>query len=68
MRASLSVCLNLAEGNAKLSHKDRKRFFNISLASLREVQALIEVEELESLFPFADKLGASLYCLCRSID
>ena len=32
-RASLSVCLNLAEGSGKTSIKDRKRFYEIALAS-----------------------------------
>ena len=32
-RAAFSVCLNLQEGNAKLTKKDRRRFFNIAYAS-----------------------------------
>ena len=29
-RASLSIVLNLAEGSAKSSHKERKKFYEIS--------------------------------------
>ena len=34
-RACLSVALNLAEGSAKPTVKERRRFYGISLASLR---------------------------------
>ena len=40
LRASSSVALNLAEGNARRTQKDRLRLFNIALASLREVQMI----------------------------
>ena len=63
-RSSLSVCLNLAEGTQRNSSKERKRFFNIALTSLREVQTIIDVEDLNHLVQYADKVGASLYCLC----
>ncbi len=36
-RAMLSIVLNLAEGSAKSSHKERRKFYEISLGSLREV-------------------------------
>ena len=29
-RAALSVCLNLTEGNARITKKERRRFFNTS--------------------------------------
>ncbi len=67
MRASLSVCLNLAEGTAKPTRKDRQRFYSIAFASLREVQALIDLEEpLKELEAHADHLGASLYKLTHT--
>ncbi len=66
-RAASSVVLNLAEGSARGSKKDRMRFYLIAFASLREVQALIQMEEtLGGLAPAADKLAANLYCLTRS--
>ena len=35
-RAAVSVPLNIAEGNTKSSRKERRHFFEISLASLEE--------------------------------
>ena len=63
LRASSSVCLNLAEGSARRTEKDRMRFYNIALASHREVQSIIDIEELGILEADADKLGAHLYKL-----
>ena len=39
-RASASVCLNLAEGSAKPSRADQRRFYFVALGSLRESQAI----------------------------
>ena len=63
VRASMSVALNLAEGAGKTSMKDRIRFYTMSLGSLREIQSIIELEELNHLSSKADILGASLYKL-----
>ncbi len=63
-RAASSIVLNLAEGSARTSVKERKRFYVIEFASLREVQALIDMEDsLALLNKVADQLGASLYKL-----
>lgn len=35
--ASMSVPINIAEGNTRKTAKDKKRFFNIAIASLEEV-------------------------------
>jgi len=67
-RASMSIALNLAEGSAKPSKADRRRFYLIALGSLREVQAIIEILEIASLKESADQLGKSLYCLCKSLS
>jgi four helix bundle protein len=66
-RAVLSILLNLAEGSAKTSNKDRRKFYEIALGSLRETQALIESQDLKNLTKPADQLGANLFCLCRSL-
>ena len=42
-RASLSIVLNLAEGSAKPTAKDRRKFYRISLGSLREAQAILDI-------------------------
>lgn len=62
-RASLSVCLNLAEGTGKRTQKERARFFTIALGSLREVQALIQILDLPELDGKADQLGAYIWKL-----
>ncbi len=40
LRSSSSVPLNLAEGNAKFSYKDKKRIYQIAMGSLRESQTI----------------------------
>ena len=42
-RALTSAILNLAEGNARTSRKERARFFDISLASLAESAAALDI-------------------------
>ncbi len=66
-RAALSVCLNLAEGSAKTSVKDRRRFYEIALASHREVQTLLDILQAEELIRKADALGGGLYNLNRAL-
>ena len=42
-RAVVSVCCNIAEGNARQHEKERKQFFYIALGSLAETQTLLEI-------------------------
>jgi len=42
-RAASSIALNICEGNAKFSPKDRRRFFVIARASAAEVSAIMDV-------------------------
>ena len=65
-RATSSIVLNLAEGSAKPTAKDRRKFYHISLASLREVQAILDLVGCMELTKQADKLGAYLYKLCKN--
>ena len=62
-RASLSIVLNLSEGSAKPSEKDRKRFYYIALGSLREVQVILMLVGTIADQILADKVGAHLYRL-----
>jgi four helix bundle protein len=65
-RASLSIVLNLAEGSGKPTAKDRKRFYSIAMGSLREVQALLDLQGEMEMLEKSDKLGASLYRLIQN--
>jgi four helix bundle protein len=67
LRSSSSVALNVAEGSAKPTPADQRRFYGIALGSLRESQANLDLfgtapAEVRSL---ADRLGGHLYRLCH---
>ncbi len=47
-RASLSIVLNVAEGSAKLTKKDRKSFFVIARGSTFECAAIIDIIHSEN--------------------
>ena len=65
LRAASSIALNLAEGSTRPMGRDRTRFYRISLGSLRECQAVLDLNHgLSALRPTADQLGACLYRLC----
>ena len=42
-RAVVSITLNIAEGNAKFSQSERRRFFKIARASIAEVGACLDL-------------------------
>lgn len=65
-RALISVVLNLSEGSAKPTAKDRRKFYHISLGSFREVQALLLITDNNNLIEGSDSLGAYLYKLCKN--
>ena len=64
-RALLSIVLNLSEGSAKPTSRDRKKFYFIALGSLREVQSVLDIIQNERLIHQADIVGAALYKLCQ---
>ncbi len=68
VRAASSIALNLAEGNAKMSVKEKKRFYQTSYASLKECQTIFRLvkNENQEVVKLADHLGACLYKLTRS--
>jgi four helix bundle protein len=65
-RAALSTCLNLSEGSAKFTQKERSRFFNIAYASNKEVITLLLIINQVNLYQCADKLGGMLYMLQKN--
>jgi four helix bundle protein len=67
-RASSSIALNLAEGGARFSAADQRRFYRIAFGSLRESQAILALEGQEEalLLEKADSLAAHIYRLIES--
>ena len=68
-RAASSIALNLAEGTGRRGAADRVRFFDIALGSVRECQAIAELEPAsftEADKDLADHLAASTFKLTRS--
>ena len=64
-RALLSIVLNLSEGSAKPTSKDRRRFYFIALGSCREVQTILFLQDELELSEKCDVLAAHLYRLCH---
>ena len=67
-RAAASIVLNLAEGSGRFGQKDRKRFYHIAFGSLRECQAILDLELAKNrqLKDCADRLAAHIYKLIQS--
>ena len=67
LRASSSVVLNIAEGSAKPTTRDQRKYYAIALGSLRESQAALEITGIapDPLADVTDQLGACLYRLCH---
>ena len=68
LRASSSIALNLAEGNAKQSVKEKKRYYRTAYASLKECQTISKLGKVDDkeIIGTADYLGASLWKLMNS--
>ncbi len=67
-RAASSIALNLSEGNAKFSVKEKKRYYKMAYGSIQECKTIFKLIrntdfELEQN---ADHLAASLYKLINS--
>lgn len=68
LRASSSISLNLSEGNAKRTEKEKKRYYHTAYASCQECRTilrLIKTSDAE-VIDTADKLGAWIYNLLKS--
>ncbi len=64
-RAAVSIHANLAEGEGRDSPRDRLRFFTIAWASLRELNAHIELAVSVGALPERD--ATRLYAHCRHV-
>ena len=64
-RAASSVSLHLAEGYGKTSYQEKRRYYTGALASLREVQAILQLARFSDtkVLSLADYLGAAIYKL-----
>ncbi len=68
IRAVASMPLNLSDGNAKPSPKEKRRFYQTAYASLKECQTIFKMAKIkdEKVLTTADHLGASIYKLVKS--
>ena len=68
-RAASSVVLNLAEGSGRGSAADQVRFYLIAFGSLRECQAILDLQGsgAERAVESADRVGAHLYNLIKRL-
>ncbi len=76
-RASLSIMLNIAEGSAKFSNKDRRNFFVTARGSTFECAALVsflheEIEIPANVFDEVNKaydsLSRMLFTMIKNLD
>lgn len=67
-RAATSVPLNLSEGNAKRTQKEKKRFYHTAYASCQECKTILRLAKVQdpNIIDAADKLGAWIYKLLKS--
>ena len=66
------MVFELAEGSERVTDRDRRRFYRISMASLRESQAILDLlsptKTTEETKLLAEKLGGYIFKLCQSLD
>lgn len=68
LRAASSISLNLSEGNAKRTEKEKKRYYHTAYASCQECKTIFKLAKIDDkeVVDLADKLGAWLYKLLKS--
>lgn len=76
-RAAVSIPLNIAEGSCKASPKEFVHFLNISFASAKEVEVLLQLShdlgflpqiEFDSFSKKLDEICAKLFMFTRNIE
>lgn len=67
-RASLSVCLNISEGNVRTTLKDKRRFMMMAYGSVREAQTILKLSHASREFDLANQIGGCLYNLIRNLN
>lgn len=68
LRAASSISLNLSEGNAKRTQKEKKRFYQMAYASSQECKTILRLAKVSDpkVVDMADKLGAWIFKLLKS--
>jgi four helix bundle protein len=68
LQAASSIQLNLAEGNAKSSVKEKKRLYQIAYGSLKECQAIFTISRIrhKDVLSCASHLGTCLHNLQKA--
>lgn len=76
-RATLSISLNIAEGNGRWHKKDKQRFFWIARGSVFEVVPIVQLlhrshliseKTYSELYGRTDAISKMLYKLIQSVD
>ena len=67
-RAASSIALNLSEGNAKRTVKEKKRYYQTAYASAQECKTILKLARVRDskMHDQADQLGAYTYNLMKS--
>jgi four helix bundle protein len=68
LRAASSISLNLAEGNAKRTVAEKKRYYHTAYASSQECKTILRLAKRQDtvLSGVLDQLAASLYKLLKA--
>lgn len=66
MRAASSIALNLSEGNAKPSVKEKHRYYQTAYASSQECKTILRLAKCEEPKELLDYLAASLFKLTNA--
>ena len=67
-RAAISICSNLAEGAARVSPKEKKRFYEIARSSLVEVDTQLEIALLLNYYSDNKSLEQNLKSTFRMLS
>ena len=76
-RASFSIMLNIAEGTARLSNRDRRNFFTISRGSVFECAAILEYltdtgslekKEYNIYYQLLEEISKMLFALIKKLE
>ncbi len=68
-RAAASVVCNLAEGRARPTRPDQRRFFYIAFGSIKECKSILDIGGVGDpvVADLADHLAAAIYKLCKAV-